>query len=143
MRRNEVQSLAVPAIDIPNLASQMRTAFSSMVSNTGCKIAGRAADDLQHLGSRRLLLQRFGEVARALMQLVEQPRVLDGDDGLIGEGLTSSICLSVKGRTCFRASVITPIGIALAQHRNTEQGTEIAPVRCASTRCIPGLRAHR
>ena len=32
-------------------------------------------------------------------QLVEQPGVLDGDDGLVGESVTSSICLSLNGRT--------------------------------------------
>ena len=36
---------------------------------------------------RGLLLQRFGEIVGALAQLVEQPRVLDGDDGLRGEVL--------------------------------------------------------
>src|SRR5262249_6481679 len=46
---------------------------------------GRAADDLEHVGGGGLLLQRFGEVVRALAQLVQQPRVLDGDDGLLGE----------------------------------------------------------
>ena len=42
------------------------------------QIEGRAADDLEHVGGGGLLLQRFA-------QLVEQPRVLDGDDGLGGE----------------------------------------------------------
>src|SRR5262249_41311395 len=37
-----------------------------------------ATDDLEHVGSGCLLLQRFA-------QLVEQPRVLDGDDRLGGE----------------------------------------------------------
>ena len=36
---------------------------------------------------------------RRFAQLVEQPSILDGDDGLLGEVLTSSICLSVNGRT--------------------------------------------
>ena len=72
---------------LPNFASQMRVAFSSMALNTGCKLARRAGDDLQHLGGRGLLLQRFGEIVGALAQLVEQPRVLDGDDGLGGEVL--------------------------------------------------------
>jgi hypothetical protein len=44
----------------------------------GLKVKGRAADDLQHIGSGGLLLQR-------LAQLVEQPRILNGDDGLGGE----------------------------------------------------------
>ena len=43
------------------------------------EIEHRAADDLQHVGGGGLLLQ-------SLLRLVEQPRVLDRDDGLIGEG---------------------------------------------------------
>ena len=39
------------------------------------KLAGRRADDAQHIRCRRLLLQRFA-------QFVEQPGVLDGDDSL-------------------------------------------------------------
>ena len=39
------------------------------------QIEGRAADDLEHVGGGGLLLQQF-------TQLVEQARVLDGDDGL-------------------------------------------------------------
>ena len=44
------------------------------------QFAGRRTDDTQHVRRRRLLLQR-------LAQFVEQPRVLDGDDGLGGEVL--------------------------------------------------------
>src|ERR1700719_2902831 len=43
-------------------------------------VCRRAGDNPQHFGSCRLLLQR-------LPQLIEQPRVLDGDDGLGGEVL--------------------------------------------------------
>ena len=53
----------------------------------GLQIERRAADDLQHVGGRGLLLQRFGQVARARLHLVEQPHVLDRDHGLVGEGL--------------------------------------------------------
>ena len=35
---------------------------------------------------RGLLLQRFGELIGALLQLVEQPRVLDRDHRLVGKG---------------------------------------------------------
>ena len=66
------------------------------------QLAGRTADDLEHLGGRGLLLQRFAQIVGALAQLLEQPRVLDGDDGLGGKILTSSICLSVNGRTSVR-----------------------------------------
>ena len=44
------------------------------------QLAGRGADNLEHVGGGGLLLQRFA-------QLAEQPRVLDGDDGLSGEVL--------------------------------------------------------
>ena len=61
------------------------------------QIEGRAADDLEHVGGGGLLLQRL-EIVGALAQLVEQARVLDGDDGLLAKFVTSSICLSVNGR---------------------------------------------
>jgi len=55
----------------------------------GCKhrlkIAGRAADDLKHLRRGRLLLQRLGEFARALLLGIKQAHVLDGNGGLISE----------------------------------------------------------
>ena len=51
------------------------------------QIERRAADDLQHVGGRGLLLQRLREIARARLHLVEQPHVLDRDHGLVGEGL--------------------------------------------------------
>ena len=44
----------------------------------GLQLASRTADDPEDVGGSGLLLQRFA-------QLVEQPRVLDGDDGLVGE----------------------------------------------------------
>ena len=40
---------------------------------------------MQHLGGRRLLLQRLGELAGARLHLVEQPHILDGDHRLVGE----------------------------------------------------------
>src|SRR5262245_18092310 len=46
----------------------------------------RAADDPEHLGRRRLMLQRFAQFCIALLDLLEQPNVLDGDDRLVGKG---------------------------------------------------------
>ena len=48
----------------------------------GLQIESRAADHLEHVGGGGLLLQQFDS---RVAQLVEQPRVLDGDDGLVGE----------------------------------------------------------
>ena len=85
MRRKQMQGLAIPAVDI----SKLGVANACRILQHGCEhrleIAGRAADDLEHLRRRRLLLQRFGEVGGALAQLVQQPRILNGDDGLGGK----------------------------------------------------------
>ena len=64
--------------DIAWSASHSRAADSTSVSSTRLQIERRAADDLEHVGGGGLLLQRFA-------QLVEQARVLDRDDGLVGE----------------------------------------------------------
>ena len=72
----------VPVVDaqyVPLSASQRCAGrFDQRVEHC-LQSNGRAADDLEHLGGGGLLLQRY------LAQLVEQPRVLDGDDGLSGE----------------------------------------------------------
>jgi hypothetical protein len=46
----------------------------------GAQFAGRRTDNAQHFRRGSLLLERFA-------QFSEQPRVLDGDDGLGGETL--------------------------------------------------------
>ena len=45
----------------------------------------RAADDAEHLAGRSLVFERLLQLALARLLLLEQPRVLDGDDGLVGE----------------------------------------------------------
>ena len=59
-------------------ASQSRAAEFDESLQHRLQIEGRPADDLEHVGGGGLLLQGFA-------QFVEQPRVLDGDDGLSGE----------------------------------------------------------
>ena len=97
MRRHEVQSVAVPAIDI----SKFGVADAYGVLQHGfkhrLKIAGRAADDLEHLRGRRLLLQRLGEFARALL-LGSNSRVFSmAITAWSAKVVTNSICLSVNG----------------------------------------------
>ena len=91
---NKMPGFAVPAVDV----SKMRVADTNSLFQHGgedrLKIARRARDNLQNVRCSCLLLKRFrevccafGEVRCALTQFVEQPRVLDGDDGLGGEVL--------------------------------------------------------
>ena len=72
------------------IGSQSRAADFDERLQHGLQIEGRAADDLEHVGGGGLLLQRFA-------QLVEQPCVLDGDDGLRGEVLDQLDLLVGKG----------------------------------------------
>ena len=80
---------------MPNLASQRRAAFSSMAWNTGSSSPGELLMTLSTSAVAVCCCSRFA-------QLVEQPGVLDGDDGLAAKFVTSSICLSVNGRTSWR-----------------------------------------
>src|SRR5262249_55372379 len=82
-RRNIVErNLAEAVSDIEIQQAELRVAQPRGVRQHGLeyrfKLAGRARDDTEDLRGRGLLLQR-------LAQLVEQPRVLDCDDGLLGE----------------------------------------------------------
>ena len=72
---------------LPISASHSRAADSTSVSQHRLQIERRAADDLEHVSGGGLLLQRFAQIIGALLHFVEQPRLLDGDDGLIGESL--------------------------------------------------------
>ena len=56
----------------------------------------RAADDAEHFRSRRLMLQRLPQFCIALLDFLEQPNVLDGDDRLVGEGFEKSDLLVGK-----------------------------------------------
>ena len=56
-------------------------------SRTGWRSVGELAITRRISAGGRLLLQRLGQLAIARLQLREQPHVLDGDDGLVGEGL--------------------------------------------------------
>src|SRR5262245_12550498 len=50
-------------------------------------VRGRAADDAKHLGGCRLMLQCLAQFRISLLDLLEQPHVLDGNYGLISKGL--------------------------------------------------------
>src|SRR5262249_8263900 len=79
------------------------------------EIESRAADDLEHVGGSGLLLQR-------LAQLVEQARVLDGDDGLAGE-IGHQLDLFVGERSNLSAvDADRADQAALFEHRNDQKG---------------------
>ena len=97
MCRNKVQGIVHPPIDIAELG----VANPDRILQHGCKyrlkIAGGAANNLQHLRRGRLLLQRLGEIVGALAQFVEQARIFDSNDGLGSEILNQRNLLVGKG----------------------------------------------
>ena len=121
---------------MPNLASQMRVAFSSMAWNTGSSSPGELADDLEHLGGRGLLLQRLGQIARARLHLVEQPHVLDRDHRLVGEGRDQlDLLVGERPHRCARMTM-TPISVP-SRSSGTPGGPRDPPFADAGAeRCI-------
>ena len=72
-RKNEKLSLTLKQPGVIRVAQPGRR-LDQCVEH-GLQVEGRAADDLKYIGGGGLLLQRF-------TQLIQQPRILDGDDGL-------------------------------------------------------------
>ena len=97
----------------------------------GLEVGRRARDHPQDLARRRLLLQRLGHLRMGLrerpvllLQLREQPDVLDGDDRLVGEGLEQRDLLSREGPASAREMTIRPDRLALVQHGHGQHGPE-------------------
>src|SRR5258708_34514125 len=82
-----MNELAVEAVDpAARGAAQFGRAASDRVQD-GLHFGWRAAYRRQDLAGRRLMFQRLRQVSRLRLHLVEQPRVLNGDDRLIRESL--------------------------------------------------------
>jgi len=64
-------------------------------------IAGRAADHVEHVAGRGLVFERLLQIARALVQFVEQPDRLDRDHRLVGKGLQQlDLLVAERARLC-------------------------------------------
>ena len=99
------------------------------------QIECRAADDLEHVGGCGLLLQR-------LAQLVEQARVLDGNDGLLGK-IADQLDLRVRERTDFLAKEIErPNQLVVLEQWNGDQSPD-TPQFKASCLCQRGVVESR
>ncbi len=83
--------------------TQPRGGFSQRVEYR-LQIERRAADDLEHVGGGGLLLEGFA-------QLVEHPRVLDGDHGLGGVGFNAATCRSDSGPGANRTTLSVPMAV--------------------------------
>src|SRR5262249_17240424 len=77
------------------------------------QFAGRSADNLEHVGGGCLLLQR-------LAQLIEQPRILDGDNDLFCEIADQLNLLVAEWADFSAANQNRPNGYSLAEQRNRQ-----------------------
>jgi hypothetical protein len=77
--------LAIPAVDAAYVGIANPRGIRQDVFKHRLEVPRRAGDNAKHFRCRGLLLERFGEIVSALPQLIEQPRVLDGNDGLISK----------------------------------------------------------
>ena len=93
------------------------------------QVEGRAADHLEHVGGGGLLLQRFA-------QLVEQPRVLDGDDALTAKLDSCAKSASVKGLGSLRITINAPM--ALPSRIRGVATLDLTPVALLGIRKPPG-----
>src|SRR6516225_2243411 len=77
-----MQGVAIPTVYVPEIGVADADRVLQDGRENRLKIARRTADNSEHVRRRRLLLQSLCEVRGAPAQFVEQPRTLDGDDGL-------------------------------------------------------------
>ena len=98
----------------------------------------RSAQLMAHVGEElRLVLARDLELTALLLDFLEQAHVLDGDRSLVGEGGTSSICLSVNGRGSDRVKARTPIAVP-SRSMGTPRMARKPPSLCASAKVYSG-----
>ena len=104
----------------------------------------RRAQLVAHVGEElRLVLARELELAALVLDLVEQPHVLDRDHRLVGEG-RDQLDLLVGERPHLGARQRQHADRdALAQHRNAEHGAETAQPLCLGTGVAPDRPARR
>ena len=103
-----------PAVPISVQARPFRPAKIDRTGDNGLQhgvqVECGPADDLQHIAGRGLVFERLLEIAGALAQLVEQPRILDRDHRLVGEGAPPvRLAVPSNGSTRRRARPMTPM----------------------------------
>src|SRR5262249_10021208 len=75
------------------------------------------------------MFERFGELARARLHLVEQPHVLDGNHSLVGEGCGELKLLAGEGPRLCATDNEAPDRLVLSQQRDGEDRPVSLPER--------------
>ena len=97
------------------------------------QIERRAADDLEHVGGGRLLLQRF--VSSVALHLSSSRAFSMAMTAWSAKFLTNSICLSVNGRTSGRDRADGADQLAVLEQRHAEKGADMANFTAGRSAC--------
>src|SRR5215472_13506227 len=117
------KDVAVRSPDSSDLgATEPRGALGEGVEH-GLKVEGRAANQLEHVRRRGLLVQR-------LARLADEPRVLDCDHRLVREGRDQRDLILGERLDPLARETEHADGLALAHQRNTEQGPRFRDREC-------------
>src|SRR5262249_10359727 len=136
MRGSELKRLPIAQVHIAEVSLADTGSVGEDRLEHGLQLAGRAADDLEHVVSGGLWLQGFA-------QLVEQARVLDGDDGLICEGLDQRKLLGGEGSNLHPPHRNRANEDTFATHRHAKKRPDTASTRSLGVEGTPvriGLR---
>ena len=106
----------------PLVAPHNSVALRAIASEDRLHFGRRAAYRRQDLAGRRLMFQRLRQVSRLRLHLVEQPRVLNGDDRLIRESLEQLDLTFREGHRFGAAKSDHSDGLALAHQRHYKVG---------------------
>jgi hypothetical protein len=87
----------------------------------GLELSGRARNDAQHFGGRRLLLQRLAQIVCALAQLLEQAGIFDGNDSLTGKALNQLDLLFGKGANLLPVNADDADQFVFPKHRHGDE----------------------
>jgi hypothetical protein len=107
-----------------------RVAVNAVENKLGIAEDGveRRAQFMAHIGEElRLVFARFLDLATLFLNFLEQAHVLDGDDGLVGEGVGEFDLLIGERPHRAAAQNDDTNRIAFAQQRHTENGVETSP----------------
>src|SRR5262245_13075766 len=85
--RNDSKKLAVETENQRAFSLTQPACVLRQLVDDGLEIDGGAPNHLEKLTGYRLLFQGFSQLALASLLRLEQPRVLDGDDGLVRKGI--------------------------------------------------------
>src|SRR5262249_27356204 len=96
--------------------------------------------DLQNISGRRLLFQGFCQLPLARLLCFEQPRVLDGDDGLVGKCLYELNLLCVEGMLLAAPAPDDADDDIPSEHWHSKYGSN--PCRLSAHPCIFGIVKH-